>query len=66
VRVILGKTGYRLTKTALGRCLNQRIGRDEAAYLLKKALITASISLTRSVLYDSEEKIGYALGKGAG
>ena len=61
-QVTLGRTGLTVNKNGFGALPIQRISRDEAAYLLRKAL-DAGIDFfdTARVYSDSEEKIGYAL-----
>ena len=61
-QVTLGRTGLTVNKNGFGALPIQRISRDEAAYLLQKAL-DAGIDFfdTARAYSDSEEKIGYAL-----
>ena len=61
-QVILGRTGLAVNKNGFGALPIQRISRDEAAYLLQKAL-DAGIDYfdTARAYTDSEEKIGHAL-----
>lgn len=61
-QVTLGRTGLVVNKNGFGALPIQRISRDEAAYLLQKAL-DAGIDFfdTARAYSDSEEKIGYAL-----
>ena len=61
-QVTLGRTGLVVNKNGFGALPIQRISRDEAAYLLKKALDEGiDFFDTARVYTDSEEKIGYAL-----
>ena len=61
-QVILGRTGLAVNKNGFGALPIQRIPRDEAAYLLQKALDEGiNFFDTARVYTDSEEKIGYAL-----
>ncbi len=58
----LGKTGITVNKNGFGALPIQRISRDEAAYLLKKAVDSGIAFFDTARFYtDSEEKIGYAL-----
>lgn len=61
-QVTLGRTGLTVNKNGFGALPIQRISRDEAAYLLQKAL-DGGINFfdTARAYTDSEEKIGYAL-----
>jgi aryl-alcohol dehydrogenase-like predicted oxidoreductase len=63
-QVTLGKTGIRVPKNGFGALPIQRIGRDEATALLRKAY-DGGIRFfdTARVYTDSEEKIGRALGE---
>ncbi|MCM1149232.1 MAG: aldo/keto reductase [Butyricicoccus sp.] len=62
IQVTLGRTGLTVSKNGFGALPIQRISRDEAAHLLRKAL-DAGIDYfdTARAYTDSEEKIGYAL-----
>ncbi len=62
VQVTLGHTGLTVNKNGFGALPIQRISRDEAAYLLRKAL-DGGIGFfdTARAYTDSEEKIGYAI-----
>ncbi|HCR39537.1 MAG TPA: aldo/keto reductase [Lachnospiraceae bacterium] len=60
--VTLGKTGITVNKNGFGALPIQRIGREEAAYLLQKAYHGGITFFDTARFYtDSEEKIGYAL-----
>lgn len=62
-QVTLGRTGLTVNKNGFGALPIQRISRDEAAYLLQKALDGGIDFFDTARAYtDSEEKIGYALG----
>lgn len=62
VQVTLGRTGLAVNKNGFGALPIQRISRDEAAYLLQKALDNGINFFDTARAYtDSEEKIGYAL-----
>lgn len=60
--VTLGRTGITVSKNGFGALPIQRITRDEAAKLLRKAY-DGGITLfdTARAYSDSEEKIGYAM-----
>lgn len=61
-QVTLGKTGITVEKNAFGCLPIQRISRDEAAHLLRKAFDRGVTFFDTARMYtDSEEKIGYAL-----
>ena len=61
-QVILGRTGLTVNKNGFGALPIQRVSRDEAAYLLQKALDNGMDYFDTARVYtDSEEKIGYAL-----
>ena len=61
-QVTLGRTGLTVDKNGFGALPIQRISRDEAAYLLQKALDNGMDYFDTARVYtDSEEKIGYAL-----
>lgn len=61
-QVTLGRTGLTVNKNGFGALPIQRISRDEAAYLLQKALDNGIDFFDTARAYtDSEEKIGYAL-----
>lgn len=60
--VTLGKTGITVNKNGLGALPIQRIGKEEAAALLRKAYQNGISFFDTARFYtDSEEKIGYAL-----
>lgn len=62
VQVTLGRTGLTVNKNGFGALPIQRITRDEAAYLLQKALDHGVDFFDTARAYtDSEEKIGFAL-----
>ena len=61
-QVTLGRTGLTVNKNGFGALPIQRISRDEAAYLLQKALDHGIDFFDTARAYtDSEEKIGSAL-----
>lgn len=61
-QVTLGRTGLTVNKNGFGALPIQRISREEAAYLLRKALDNGINFFDTARAYtDSEEKIGYAL-----
>ena len=61
VTVTLGKTGITVNKNGFGALPIQRISRDDAAYLLKKAYDNGIRFFDTARAYsDSEEKVGYA------
>ena len=61
-QVTLGRTGLIVNKNGFGALPIQRISRDEAAYLLQKALDNGMDYFDTARAYtDSEEKIGYAI-----
>ncbi|MGN0034065.1 MAG: aldo/keto reductase [Candidatus Limimorpha sp.] len=61
-KVTLGRTGITVNKNGFGALPIQRIPKDEAAYLLRKALDNGITYFDTARFYtDSEEKIGYAL-----
>ena len=61
-QVTLGRTGLTVNKNGFGALPIQRISRDEATYLLQKALDNGMDYFDTARAYtDSEEKIGYAL-----
>lgn len=61
-QIILGKTGIKVNKNGFGALPIQRIDREEAAALLKKAYKSGITFFDTARFYtDSEEKIGYAL-----
>jgi uncharacterized protein len=61
-QVTLGNTGIIVNKNGFGALPIQRINRDEAALLLKKAYMSGIRFFDTARFYtDSEEKIGYAL-----
>ena len=60
--VTLGKTGLVVNKNGFGALPIQRITKEEAAVILKKAYQNGVNFFDTAVGYsDSEEKIGYAL-----
>ena len=60
--VTLGRTGIIVNKNGFGALPIQRIGKEEAAFLLKKAYDGGIRYFDTARAYsDSEEKIGYAL-----
>ena len=60
--VTLGKTGITVNKNGFGALPIQRISREEAAALLRKAYQNGITFFDTARFYtDSEEKIGYAL-----
>ena len=60
--VTLGRTGITVNKNGFGALPIQRISREDAAYLLRKALDGGITFFDTARAYsDSEEKIGYAL-----
>ena len=62
-QVTLGRTGLVVNKNGFGALPIQRISRDEAARLLRKALDQGVDYFDTARAYtDSEEKIGHALG----
>ena len=62
VQVTLGRTGLTVNKNGFGALPIQRVSRDEAAYLLQKALDHGINFFDTARAYsDSEEKIGFAL-----
>lgn len=61
-QITLGTTGITVNKNGFGALPIQRIGKDEAAVLLKKAYRSGINFFDTARFYtDSEEKIGYAL-----
>lgn len=61
-RVILGSTGITVNKNGFGALPIQRISREDAAKLLRKAYQNGITFFDTARFYtDSEEKIGYAL-----
>ena len=61
-KVTLGKTGITVNKNGFGALPIQRITKDEAAFLLRKAFDNGITYFDTARFYtDSEEKIGYAL-----
>jgi aryl-alcohol dehydrogenase-like predicted oxidoreductase len=63
MRVTLGNTGIVVNKNGFGALPIQRIGREEAANLLRRAYESGIDFFDTARFYtDSEEKIGYALG----
>lgn len=62
-QVTLGKTGITVNKNGFGALPIQRISKEEAALLLRKAYDRGIRFFDTARFYtDSEEKIGYALG----
>lgn len=60
-RVILGKTGITVCRNGFGALPIQRIGKEDAAYLVRKAYENGvNFFDTARVYTDSEEKLGYA------
>ncbi|MCF0262767.1 MAG: aldo/keto reductase, partial [Sphaerochaetaceae bacterium] len=60
--VTLGSTGIKVNKNGFGALPIQRISKEDAAYLLKKAYNNGIRFFDTSRMYtDSEEKMGYAL-----
>ena len=61
-QVILGTTNIKVNKNGFGALPIQRVGREEAAHLLRKAYENGITFFDTARFYtDSEEKIGYAL-----
>lgn len=61
-QVTLGRTGLTVNKNGFGALPIQRVSKEEAAYLLQKALDGGIDFFDTARAYsDSEEKIGYAL-----
>lgn len=61
-RIILGSTGIKVNKNGFGALPIQRINKEEAAKLLKKAYQNGITFFDTARFYtDSEEKLGYAL-----
>ena len=61
-QMILGRTGITVNKNGFGALPIQRISKEEAAYLLKKAYDNGITFYDTARFYtDSEEKLGYAL-----
>ena len=59
--VTLGKTGITVNKNGFGALPIQRISKEDAAYLLKKAYNAGITFFDTARMYsDSEEKVGYA------
>ena len=60
-RVTLGKTGIAVCRNGFGALPIQRIGKEDAAYLVRKAYENGvNFFDTARVYTDSEEKLGYA------
>ena len=60
-RVTLGKTGITVCRNGFGALPIQRIGKEDAAYLIKKAYENGVNFFDTARAYtDSEEKLGYA------
>ena len=65
-KIILGKTGLKVTKTAFGVLPLQRVEMPEAVRLLRKAYAEGiNFYDTARAYSDSEEKVGNALSGGA-
>ncbi len=61
-QVTLGRTGITVEKNAFGCLPIQRISKEEAAHLLRKAYHSGVTFFDTARMYtDSEEKVGYAL-----
>jgi uncharacterized protein len=61
-QIVLGTTGIKVNKNGFGALPIQRISKEEAAILLKKAYQNGITFFDTARFYtDSEEKIGYAL-----
>ena len=61
-KVTLGKTGFVVNKNGFGALPIQRISKEDAAYLLRKAFDNGITYFDTARFYtDSEEKMGYAL-----
>ena len=62
LKVTLGKTGITVNKNGFGALPLQRVNKEEAAKLLRKAYDKGFQYFDTARSYtDSEEKIGYAL-----
>ncbi len=62
-QVILGTTGIKVNKNGFGALPIQRVSKEEAAIILKKAYLSGITFFDTARFYtDSEEKLGYALG----
>ena len=60
-KVVLGKTGFVVNKNGFGALPIQRISKNEAAYLLRKAYDNGITYFDTARFYtNSEEKMGYA------
>ena len=60
-KVVLGKTGFVVNKNGFGALPIQRISKEEAAYLMRKAYDNGITYFDTARFYtDSEEKMGYA------
>ena len=60
--VLLGKTGLIVNKNGFGALPIQRVSKEEAVEILKKAQQSGITFFDTAIGYtDSEEKIGYAL-----
>ena len=60
-RVTLGKTGITVCRNGFGALPIQRIGKEDAAYLVRKAYENrVNFFDTARAYTDSEEKLGYA------
>ena len=60
-RVTLGKTGITVCRNGFGALPIQRIGKEDAAYLVRKAYENGVNFFDTARAYtDSEEKLGYA------
>lgn len=61
-KVTLGKTGFIVNKNGFGALPIQRISKEDAAYLLRKAFDNGITYFDTARFYtDSEEKVGFAL-----
>ncbi len=61
-QVVLGKTGIKVDKNGFGALPIQRISREEASLILRKAYDSGITFFDTARFYtDSEEKLGYAL-----
>ena len=61
-KVTLGKTGFVVNKNGFGALPIQRISKEDAAYIMRKAFDNGITYFDTARFYtDSEEKIGYAL-----
>ena len=61
-QILLGRTGIKVNRNGFGALPIQRISKEEAAHLLRKAYQNGITFFDTARFYtDSEEKIGYAL-----